>query len=71
MSLRPFRMSGSGWETLPDVKSGRAALPDVQECSEGHSRCQGVVERPSRMFVSGWEALLDVREWLGGPPRCP
>ena len=30
-SGRPFRMSGSGWETLPNVREGWEALPDVQE----------------------------------------
>ena len=51
-------MSGSGWETLPDVR----------EWSGGPPRCPGVVGRPSQMSGSGREILPNVREWSGGLP---
>ena len=42
----PFRMSGSGWETLLDNRrpsrmsgSGRESLSDFPECSEGPTGC--------------------------------
>ena len=47
---RSSRMSGSGWE----------ALPDVQEWSEVPPGCPGVVGRPSRMPGSCRQALPDV-----------
>ena len=82
---RPFRMSGSCREALPNV---REALPVVPEWSGDTPRCPGVVRRPSRLFGSGretlqnvrnappnireWsEALSDVQEWSGGPFGCP
>ena len=34
-------------------ESGREALPDVQELSEGPPRCLGVVGKLSRMYASG------------------
>ena len=49
---RPSQMSGSGRETLPDVR----------EWSGGPLECPGVVRSSSRMAGSGQEALLDVRE---------
>ena len=64
-------MSGSGWESFPDVP----------EWSGGPSRCLGVVRRPSRISGScleslldgreWWEAITNIREWSGGPTRCP
>ena len=57
-------MSGSGRETLPDV---RETLPDVREWSGGLPGCPGVVKRPSRISESGREAILDVRVLSGGP----
>ena len=42
--------------------SGREALPDDREWSEGPPGCSGVVGRPSRMSVCGREALLDVQK---------
>ena len=53
----PFRMSGSGRETLPDVR----------ECSEGPLHCPRVVGRLSQKSGRGWEAHTDVREWTGDP----
>ena len=72
-------MTGSGRETLPDV---RESLPDVQEWSGGPPECPGVVGMPTRMTGSGrqtlldvrevhrnvWEVLLNVWEWSGVPP---
>ena len=43
--------------------SGSESLPNVQEWSESHPGCPGVVGRPTRMTGSGREALSDVREW--------
>ena len=49
--------------------SGRETLPDVRQLSGGPSRCLGGVGirsrmsgRPSRMSGSGWEDFSDVRE---------
>ena len=44
----PYRMSGIGRETLPNVREGWEVLPNVQEAS--------------RMSRSGREPLTDVRE---------
>ena len=54
-------MSGSGWETLPDIR----------EWSNGPPGCTGVIGSPTQMSASVREALRDVREWSGGPFRCP
>ena len=43
-------MSGSGWETLPDVLEWWEALPDARMRSGGPSGCPGV----------GQDALPDV-----------
>ena len=51
-------------------ESGREALPDVREWSDGPPECPGVVGRPSWMSGSGRVALPDVREWLGNPAGC-
>ena len=63
MALTPSKMSGSGWESLPDVR----------KLSGGPPGCSCVVRRPSQMSessqelsqmsVSGPDALQDVREW--------
>ena len=73
MSLRggrPFRMSGSCLQALPDV---REDLPVVREWSgdtlgcpgvvRGPHGCPGVVGRPSRMSGSCRETLPVVQEW--------
>ena len=71
----PFRMSGTGRETLPDVQE---SLLDVRECSEGPPGCPTVVESLSQNSGSGWEGLPDVWEWsevptgsLRSPLGCP
>ena len=71
--------------------SGRETLPDLREWSGGPPRFAGVVGRPSRTSGSGrdaarifWscrkttrisgrgrEAHPDVWEWPGDPPKCP
>ena len=71
---RPSQISGSGRETLPNVREWWEPLPDVwqlsgnpSECSRevgGPFGCSRVVWRPSRMSGSGREALLDVRDAL-------
>ena len=40
----PYRMSGSGWETLPDVQECTEGYPG---CPGGPFRCPGVFERLS------------------------
>ena len=47
--------------------SGREALPNAWELSEGTPECLGVVGRPSLKSGMGREALPDVREGSGGP----
>ena len=53
----PFRLSGSGWETLPDVREWWKALPDVREWSGNPPGCPGVIGKPSQMYGSGREYL--------------
>ena len=77
MSLRggrPFRMSGSCREALPNV---REDLPVVREWSRDPSECPGgpprfpvVVGMFSLMSGSVWEAVPDVQECSGGHTRC-
>ena len=55
---RPSRMSGSG----------RESLPDVREWLRGPPGCPEVVERPYRMSGSGGEDLPDVWQGSGDPP---
>ena len=50
---RPFRMSGSGWETLQNVP----------EWSRGPPGFPGVVGSSFWMSGSGRETLPDVPEW--------
>ena len=57
---RPYRMSGSGPDTLPGCPKGPPGCPGR---SGGPAGCPGVVWMPSRMSGSGREALRDVREW--------
>ena len=68
-------MSGSGRETLPEV---REAHSEVWECSEGPPRSPGGPLKCPRVFEGlpvcpgvVWETLADVRECSGGPPKCP
>ena len=61
--MRPSRMSGSGPESLPDVRGDPESLSKVRECSVGPPGSLGVVGRPSRMFGCGREALANIREW--------
>ena len=61
--------------------SGRESLPDIRERSGVSLRYSGVVVRPSRMsgrsgrpfWMSGScrENLPDIQEWLVGPRRYP
>ena len=67
---RPSRMSGSGWETLMDVRD-RSGDPPGCPGVVGVPGCPGVVGRLSRMPGSGLVALPDVREWSGGLQGCP
>ena len=51
--------------------SGRVALSDIQECSEGPLGYPGVVGRLTRTSESGQVVLPDVREWSRDPHGCP
>ena len=53
MVVRPLRRAGSG----------RIALPEVREASEGSSGGPGVVVRPFRRSGSGRKTFTVVREW--------
>ena len=65
---RHSRMSGSGWETFPDV---REAHPDVREWSGGPPKCQQVIGMHSGICGRGLDSLGDVRVLSGGPRECP
>ena len=56
---RPYWMSRSGGEALPDIHSGLETLPDVREWSDA-----------PRMSGSGRIALPNVRDSTPGCPRC-
>ena len=60
-------MSGSGRESLPDVRECREALQDVREWSGVLPRCPGVVGRTFQLFGSGQVAFPDDWEWSGDP----
>ena len=49
--------------------SGRETLLDVREWSGGPPECPGVVGRPSRKSRIGREALRHIREFSVSPPR--
>ena len=80
MCVRPSQLSGSGRETLPNVRELWAALPDVREasrmCGNGWEALPEVLEA-SQMSESsletlpdvpeGWESLPNVRKLSGGP----
>ena len=51
---KPSRMSGSGQESLLNVREWSRVPPG----------CPGVIGRPYRMSGSDWEALSDVRAAL-------
>ena len=74
-------MSGSGWETLPDVREWSRGPP---RCSgvvgrppgcagvvRGIPKCPVVVAKPSRMSGCGREAFPDVQKWSGDHSGCP
>ena len=63
-------MSGSGWETLPDVREWSGRPPGCPGVLGRPCRMYGSGGSPSRMTGSGWEALPHVREWSVGPPEC-
>ena len=56
-------MSGSGWETLPDVREMWEALPDVRMRLGGPSGCPGVGRDALPDVGNVREAHLDVRQW--------
>ena len=61
MVKRPSRSSGSGWETLSEVRKWSRDPLGVPE----------VVGRPSRRFGSGRKTLPKFRKWSGDPPKGP
>ena len=65
------RMSGGGWEALPDVREWSGAPTGFLDVIKMHSQMSGSGRKTPRMYGSGLEALLDVREWLRCPPGCP
>ena len=71
MSGSLFRMTGSGWLALPDVREWSRGYPECPGVVRSLSGNSGVVVRPSRMSGSGPESLSKVQEWSGGPPGCP
>ena len=62
---RPSWMSGSGGETLPNVRVRSGGPPGCLWWSGGPHRCPGVVGSLSGLSGSGRESLPDVREWSG------
>ena len=64
-------MSGSGRETLPDIRELSREPPGWPGVVGSHYKYPGVVERTSQMSGSGREPLPNVRELSGGPPECP
>ena len=54
---RPFLCSGSGRETLPQVRKGSGDLPKGPEVVGRPSRSSEVVVRPYRRSGSGRETL--------------
>ena len=58
-------MSGSGLETLPDVRGWSQSPPRYLGVAGSPSR---MVERPSRMSGRCREAVPDDRKWSGGHP---
>ena len=57
-------MSGSGQETIPDVREWSRVFPDVWKWTGGPPKCPGVVGRSTRVSGSGREALTGVLEAL-------
>ena len=70
-SLRPSRMSKSGWVALPNVRDRSRGPPICPGVVGGPYRYSGVVRKPSRMSGSGQETSLVYREWSGDPPGLP
>ena len=56
-------MSGSFWESLPDVRDWSEVFSDVWEWSGVLPGCPGVIGRPLWMSKGGREALPDDWEW--------
>ena len=54
-------MSGSGRESLEDVREWSGGLPGCPGVVHRPQGCPGVVRRRSRMSVTGRETLPDVR----------
>ena len=60
---RPFRMSGSGRETVPNVPEWSRGPPECLKVVGWPSRMSLSGERPFRMSGSCRETLTDVPEW--------
>ena len=68
---RPSQKSGSGQETLLEVRKWPVTLPEVWNWSGEPHKGPKVVGRPSRRSGSGRETFPKVRKWSGDPPRGP
>ena len=56
-------MSGSGRETLPEVRKWSEAMPEVWNWSGDPPGSLEGVGRPSRRSGTGWETIPEVRKW--------
>ena len=61
--MRPSGRSGSGQETLREVRKCRETLPEVSKWSGGSPGGSKVVGRPSGRSESGREIVPEVRKW--------
>ena len=71
---RPSQRSGTGWETILEVRKWLETIPEVWNWSGDppedvelvgrHSRRSGSSRRPSRRSGTGWETLMEVRNRL-------
>ena len=68
---RPFWRSGSGWETLLDLRKWSESLPEVWNLSGDPSGGPKMVGTPSKSFETSQETLPEVRKWWGDPPGGP
>ena len=64
-------MSGSGWESLPDIQEWSGVSLRYSGVVVRPSQMSGRSGRPSRMSGSCRENLPDIQEWSVGPRRYP
>ena len=68
MVSRPFRRSGSGWESLPEVRKWSEILPEDWKRSEDPPGGPQLVGRYSRRCRTYRDTLPEVRYWSENPP---